>query len=150
MNIVLGNRTARNVPNHASSPKDSADAPITFSLAYCFYVVMGGFVMNLQEVDANGPLTITPEGVLGLAKRGQLLLIDESEISDKSKADILAKALVCFQVSWMLIQCIARKVVGYPLPIVELHTLVHVACALVMYGLWFKVSVPLRLADHAF
>ena len=104
---------------------------------------MGGFVINLAENKPNGYLTLTPEGILRLAKRGQLLLISKSEISDKSKADILAKGLVCFQVSWMLMQCIARKSAGYPLAILELHVLVHVGCALMMYGLWFRVSVPL-------
>lgn len=35
-------------------------------------------------------------------------------------------------------QSLARKVHGYPLTLLELHTLVHVICAFAMYGLWFR------------
>jgi hypothetical protein len=119
----------------------SANTPKTFSLAYCFFVVMGGFVIATQDIDpAQSRSTITAEGILSLAREGQFISIDESHISDRSKADIFAKGLVCFQVLWMLVQCIARKSAGYPLTLLELHTFVHVCCALGMYVLWFKVS----------
>ena len=75
---------------------------------------------------------------------------------------MLAKGLVCFQVTWMVVQvqhnvpftwqtlegfnqlyqqAIARKASGYPLALLELHTLVHVLCALIMYSLWIKVDL---------
>jgi hypothetical protein len=102
---------------------------------------MGGFIISTQEIDSERSYsTITAKGILALAREGQFVSIDESQISDRSKADILAKGLVCLQVLWMLIQCIARKSAGYPLTILELHTFVHVCCALAMYVLWFKVS----------
>ncbi len=107
---------------------------------------MGGFIVDVHKADATYiSYTITPLGVLNFARKGHFLVIEESQISDRSKADILAKVLVCLQVSWMLIQCIARKSVGYPLTILELHTFVHVGCALMMFVLWFKVSVPFHV-----
>ena len=142
-NIKHSTKTTPNVRDHASTTKDSANAPLTFGLPYCFYALMGGFVSSPEKTDAEDYSTVTSEGILNLAKRGQLSLIDESEIGDKSKADVLAKGLVCVQVTWMLIQCIARKSAGYPLAMIEVHTLVHVGCALLIYGLWFRVSIRL-------
>jgi hypothetical protein len=84
---------------------------------------MGGFIISTQEIDPERSYsTITAKGILALAREGQFVSIDESQITDRSKADILAKGLVCLQVLWMLIQCIARKIAGYPLTILELHT----------------------------
>lgn len=79
-----------------------------------------------------------------LAKHGHFVDISDDVIRDKSKADMLAKSLVCIQVSWMLVQTIARKVAGYPITLLEVHTLVHVACAIAMYGLWFQKPLDIR------
>jgi hypothetical protein len=50
----------------------------------------------------------------------------------------LAKGLVCIQVLWVAGQAIERKVAGFPISLLEFHTLVHVFCAIVMYMLWFR------------
>lgn len=99
---------------------------------------MGGFVVDVDKYS-NGPsqLTITPIGVLELSRRGHFLNVSRDSINDKSKANLLAKGLVFLQVSWMVVQCIARKASGYPISMLEVHTLVHVVCASAMYALWF-------------
>ncbi len=51
---------------------------------------------------------------------------------------MLAKALVVVQVLWLVGQAIERKVAGFPLTLLEIHTMVHVACAVIMYGLWIQ------------
>jgi hypothetical protein len=50
----------------------------------------------------------------------------------------LAKGLVCVQVLWVAGQAIERKVAGFPISLLEFHTLVHVFCAIVMYMLWLR------------
>jgi hypothetical protein len=50
----------------------------------------------------------------------------------------LAKGLVCVQVLWVAGQAIERKIAGFPISLLEFHTLVHVFCAIVMYMLWFR------------
>lgn len=109
---------------------------------------MGGFVVATQEINQPGYLTITPKGILSLATEGHFLPIDELHISDRSKANILAKGLVCLEVTWMLVQCIARKSAGYPITILELYTFAHVCFALMLYVLWFKVSVHIYIRIH--
>lgn len=89
-------------------------------------------------------LTISPKGIYFLARHGHFLRIPESTIEDKSKADVLAKLLVCLQVTWLLIQTVGRKIAGYPITLLEVHTLVHVACAIAMYGLWFQKPLDIR------
>ena len=69
---------------------------------------------------------------------GDFIDLLDQDIKDKSKADILAKGLVILQVAWIYVQCISRKAAGFPLTPLEIHTLVHAACALIMFALWFR------------
>ena len=73
--------------------------------------------------------------------------IDRGRVRAKSKADWLAKALAIFQTMWMVIQTIARRASG--LPLLELSTLAHVLCTVIMYGAWWKkpqyVSDPIEV-----
>ena len=88
--------------------------------------------------------TLTPAGVLSLAEEGHFIDISDQDIQDKSKADILAKSLVILQVSWICLQCVSRKVAGLPLTPLEIHTLVHAACASIMFSLWFHKPLDVR------
>ncbi len=106
---------------------------------------MGGFIVDVSHIhNTLTRLTISPKGLAFLAKHGHFVRVPESTIMDKSKADTLAKALVCVQVGWMLVQTITRRIVGYPITLLEVHTLVHVACALGMYGLWVQKPLDIR------
>ena len=102
---------------------------------------MGGFAYNLDGLrDGLSPVTLSSDGMIALARQGHFVDISPEDIGDKSKADILTKSLICIQVLWIVIQCIARKAAGYPLTLLEIHTMVHVVCALTIYVLWWKVS----------
>jgi hypothetical protein len=108
---------------------------------------MGGFVVDIHDVDGlerywSGPpkATLTSNGIAFLASEGHFFNISPETISDKSKVNITGKVLICVQVTWMVIQCISRKAAGYPLTLLEIHTMVHVVCALLLYRFWFEVS----------
>jgi hypothetical protein len=126
------------------------------TLTYAFFVAMGGLrvpTSGLTQIrstnDAEGPndeeptqgatIILTTHGTRRLAERGMWFHVSESTIKDKSKANTIQKALVLCQVSWMFLQCIIRKAYGLPLTILEVHTLVHVFCASLMYAFWLKV-----------
>lgn len=112
-----------------------------FSLEYGFFVVMGGIVTHdVAKISdsVNGPVVLSPDAIIQFARRGIFSDIPGETISDKSKANLLGKGLVCIQVMWFLIQCIARAAAGYPLALLEVHTMVHVVCALLMYALWWE------------
>jgi hypothetical protein len=88
-----------------------------FPLKYGFYVGMGGFAVDTTKLYPIGQLTMSPSvifphdraavtasGVLALARRGRFLKLKAETISDKSKADTLAKILAIFQVSWLVVE----------------------------------------------
>ena len=105
---------------------------------------MGGIVTrDVVKInnDFTGPIILTPDALIELARRGAFFDISLELISDKSKSNLLGKGLVCIQVIWFLIQCIARAAAGYPLALLEVHTMVYVVCALLMYALWWEVSL---------
>lgn len=88
----------------------------------------------------NAVLQLTPYGVEQLAAdHWEDVFVAEKKILDKSKANPFQKILVLIQMSWMMAVCIVRKVNGLPLTILEIHTMVHVICALVIFSLWFYV-----------
>ena len=95
--------------------------------------------------NVKGPIVLTPNAILHFAREGVFFDISHETISDRSKANLLGKGLVCMQVIWFLIQCVARAAARYPLVLIEVHTMVHVVCALVMYVLWWEVSLKMPL-----
>lgn len=110
-----------------------------YNMIYAYYAVMGGFTVDTSHLHNVLPwATITTHGIIFLATHGHFLQITEDSIKDKSKADILAKGLVCVQVLWVVGQAIERKVAGYPITLLEVHTIVHIICALVLYALWIQ------------
>jgi hypothetical protein len=111
-------------------------------MTYGFYVVMGGFVTDIRQLHNKlSRITLTSNWIIMLARKGHFLELSNDAIKDKSKADVLAKCLVIAQVSWLIVNCVGRKVLGLPLTLLEIHTLVHVACALITYALWFLVCI---------
>ena len=117
-----------------------------FSLEYGFFVVMGGIatedVAKLVD-DGNRRFALKPRAVLHFAREGRFFDISPTTISDKSKANLLGKGLVCVQVIWFFIQWVTRVAAQYPLALIEIHTVVHVVCALSMYILWWKASLEI-------
>ncbi len=119
----------------------SANANARFDLRYCFFVVMGGVEVAVPGQPGK-TLCLQDKAVLLLAELGHFISIPASNIDDKSKASILQKAVVIIQVSWMVIQCISRAAHRLPLALLEVHTMVHVVCASLLYALWLKVCSP--------
>lgn len=113
---------------------------------------MGGLTVDVAHLHNRlQHVILTPDGVLELARKGQFFTISDAQINDKSKANLLAKGLVLLQITWTVLQCLSRKVVGLPLSILEVHILVHAGCALIMYVLWFNkpldVDQPILLQN---
>lgn len=103
-----------------------------------YFAVMGGFAVNSSSFWTKSHITFTPGGILTLAKLGLLPSMSLEAIQDKSKADAIAKVLVCLQVGWFLLQSLVRVIRHLPLTLLELHTIIHIFCAFVMYLIWFQ------------
>ncbi|KAK0625470.1 hypothetical protein B0T17DRAFT_532864 [Bombardia bombarda] len=144
------------------SAKDPSFSSQTWDMTQCFYAVMGGFAVDIpwtknysQHSDHDDPrqqrVTIAPEGIRLLSLLGRLPQIHESQIQDKSKADWMAKTIICTQAGWMLLQVLGRVAKNMPVSLLEINTCGHVLCALVIYLLWWNkpldINVPTLLAS---
>jgi len=143
MNPTLPNSTTLSNP---ASPGKELWCQI--SMVSAFYIVMGGFAYDTSEFSDHYPyIALTPEGFVEFA-RAELItpdILNDKDITDRSKADSLGKLLVCVQALWMVANCIARKASGRPTTLIELNVIVHVVVAVVVYGLWWYK--PLAVAN---
>lgn len=132
-----------------------------WTITHGFYTLMGGFAIDINDVQSksgasftNGitRLSLTPKGLLLLAKCGHLPHISKEDILDKSKVDELGKLLACAQVTWMIVQVCTRLGLHLPITTLEVTTVSHVVCALVLYALWWhkprKVDEPTVLSGE--
>ena len=109
-----------------------------WNLSQALYATMGGFAVDSTSFWRQSRITFTPAGILELAQLGILPCVSAEDIEDKSKADTLAKFIVVLHATWFLVQAVARTVSGLPLTLLEIHTVAHVICTFVIYGLWFQ------------
>lgn len=108
---------------------------------------MGGFVFDTSRNNDSFPfrgrqerIVIDPSLLMWLAKNEPLMIpeISLEYIKDKSKANGLAKLLVCVQAAWFGIQVITRLVQGLAVTLLELNVFAHVICALLSYIFWWN------------
>ena len=140
--------------NVAPSERESkvTDCRHRWTHVHSFYALMGGFVFDTSNAPAkflpNGitRLTIRPEGLHYIIQNAPCLLpdISEEDIKDKSKADSLAKFLVCLQALWFCAQCIFRISQDQESSFLELNTLAHAICTLLTYALWWHKPLDIR------
>lgn len=121
---------------------------------------MGGFVFDLDESSSgNGEaftdkvtrLTLTPRGVALLAACGYLPKISKEDILDKNKSDNVSKLLSVLQALWMLTQIISRLYGKLPVTLLEVNTLAHIICAIIIYSLWWNkpklINEPTKIRE---
>ncbi|KAL3478534.1 hypothetical protein BJX99DRAFT_256430 [Aspergillus californicus] len=73
----------------------------------------------------------------------------QRNISDKGKADSVAKVLLCGQILWMCVQCLGRVLSGLPVTLLEGHVLIQILFAILAHICWWykplDVSEPIPL-----
>lgn len=127
---------------HDFREKNILQDPREWTMTHNFFGSTGGFVFEIGPGFESDPergsaghflppecprrLTLTARGMALLARCGRLPNIAKAEITDKSKANDLAKALVMIQASWMLVQVLARLIARLPVTLLEVNTIAHV------------------------
>lgn len=117
-----------------------------WTMTHSFYAIMGGFAFDTSDAEPNflpnhrSRLCISAYGLSYIAKKAPELIPDvaEKQIRDKSKADSLAKFIVCLQALWFCVQCITRVSQRKAISLLELNTFAHAFCALLIYALWWN------------
>ncbi|KAL8644431.1 MAG: hypothetical protein Q9226_007768 [Calogaya cf. arnoldii] len=150
MSVFVESRKTGSAPStsagFASHPRPS------LSLVHGFYALMGGYAFSIESEDGDilpSPHTraaLTPAGIMFCLNHEPNILPQPSpeQIKDKSKADGLKKTLVCAQATWFCVQCIARLAESLPLSLLELNTVAHALCTLVIYLLWWHKSLDVE------
>ncbi|KAF2866660.1 hypothetical protein BDV95DRAFT_504241 [Massariosphaeria phaeospora] len=115
-----------------------------WTLTHSFYAVMGGFALDTRGIPNFLPgnrqrVVVKGEGVHYLASRMPHLIPDMSKasIKDKSKANSLTKTIVCIQAAWFCVQTFSRWSQRLSVSLLELNTLAHAICSLLIYFLWW-------------
>ena len=127
-------------------------------MIHSFFAGMGDFVFDTEDADCapyipgSPRLILTAHGIAKVAEHGHLPNIPETQIADKSKADIVVKLLAIYQASWFLVQCVARWKEHLTMTLLELKTLAHAICALFMYLFWmnkpYVVHEPIKISGQ--
>ena len=116
-----------------------------WTIVHSFYACMGGFAMD-TATSPEGPytrgslrLSLGFRGMAFVARHGgRIPDMSKASILDRSKADNVAKCLVCLQAGWAIVQCISRLASHLPLTLLEINTIGHVLCALLIYFFWLR------------
>ena len=146
-----------NTSSPPPSPKFGQRTRSEWTIVHGFYALMGGYAFappgDKFLPDELTRITITPTGLRFLLAHelDALPEITADEIRDKSKADGLKKTVVCIQALWFCAQCITRQSQALPVSLLELNTIGHALCTLVIYLLWWhkplNVDEPTLITD---
>lgn len=132
-----------------------------FGMEGAFFVVMGGFVVDLDPDLSNGwtrttegdsPLTtLTSDGFLKYLAQGYIHsdTFRMEDIYEKHTSSAISKFLACIQAAWFTLQCGSRWVAGLPLSLLEIHVAIQVLFTAVMYVFWWQkpldVGTPIKI-----
>ena len=105
---------------------------------------MGGFVVQPRNSE---PFPLRWKHLVYLLRKGFLVILDipSEAISDKSKANRIAKMLVYLQTGWFVVQCLARVKQHLPLTVLELATIGYVWCTWAIYAQWLKKPLDVKI-----
>ncbi|KAK0229392.1 hypothetical protein EDD85DRAFT_776670 [Armillaria nabsnona] len=105
------------------------------TLAHGFLLSMGGFYYTRKcEIPPQAPetkiVTSTPPSPSPSA-------VSAETIEDKSKGDALSKTFSILQISWFIVQCIARAIQHLPITLLEMTALSFASLSIITYLLWW-------------
>ncbi|KAK0199449.1 hypothetical protein DFS33DRAFT_234988 [Desarmillaria ectypa] len=137
-------------------------SPKKLTMAHGFFVAMGGFCNNHGDIlccrDFERELDDREAcREIWVAALEEVL---EAEIEEKCKADAFSKAIAIIQISWFVLQCLARRIQHLPIVPIEMSALAFSLVSIVLYMIWwykpFDVQVHIVLplgakldyADH--
>ncbi|KAG0695635.1 hypothetical protein DFH29DRAFT_1072420 [Suillus ampliporus] len=102
-----------------------------------FFAWMGGYILY---VDNQPRATLTPDELRRFVREESVHMpvVEEADIEDKSKNDLLSKGVTFLQLVWFILQLVARRVQNLPITLLEIDTLAVTALICFSYLLWLK------------
>ncbi|KAK0432181.1 hypothetical protein EV421DRAFT_1719727 [Armillaria borealis] len=111
------------------------------TLAHCFLLCMGGFYYPTnheiphQAVEAEATSSPPPSSV------HETFL---ETIENISKGDALSKTFSILQISWFIVQCIARAIQHLPIMLLEMTALAFAGLSIITYLLWWYKPLSVK------
>lgn len=104
---------------------------------------MGGFVttsgnVTIRPIDLGVYRYLLDDDQAPVPPAFSWPVVEEDEINDKSKGDMVTKALVVWQTAWFVIQIVARGVGGLAITELEIMTLAYGLMCSFLYLLWWN------------
>lgn len=110
---------------------------------------MGGFHSYL---DGKPMFPLDYDDVLQLVKSCSLVPPTKHELGDKSKRDVLSKALAYSQAGWFTIHCVWRQIENVGITNLEVMTAAYTLITVGMYFAWWhkplRVRCPIRVKGN--
>ncbi|KAL2072183.1 hypothetical protein VTL71DRAFT_11526 [Oculimacula yallundae] len=120
---------------------------IKFTIKQGFFIQMGGLAFDVKGAKGVYIPSDVPDywfpnftAIRNLCQLHPEIFdtVTDRSINDKSKTGNFGKTLVCLQASWFIAQCISRLAQRLPISLLELNTLGHCVCALLVYCFWWS------------
>lgn len=153
----IGTATVQQTPSqeHSSEEivprgKKSGTGLEPWTSEQAFFAFMGGFAIENSYLDpttnakCNIRRLVTVSGVAQLAELTLITPPSQSEIEERSKADIIAKTFVLSQINWFGLQVIGGLIQKLSVTPIEIHTAIHVLCTIIIYLLWLDKPYDVR------
>jgi len=119
-----------------------------WTMRHAFFLNMGGLWLKPRESAA---FLINAAQLLYLVEGKHIELPDLSaeEIQDRSKADSFAKIFACFQIGWLVLQCLGSAAQRLPITPLEIGTVGFAIPSVATFMLWCRkpkdIDVPTTL-----
>jgi hypothetical protein len=119
-----------------------------WTIRHGFFADMGGFLLIPRGSE---PFPVTSKHLHWLVSRGYLPFPNTSlkEIWDKSKQDTVGKLISCFQIGYLIVQCLGRVGQHLAITTLELSALAIVVCSIMTNICWLRkpsdVMTPISL-----
>ncbi|KAF8625834.1 hypothetical protein AX15_005163 [Amanita polypyramis BW_CC] len=116
---------------------------------HAFFAYMGGFRLVGEDGSKE---QLKEEQFFDRVINGEIDIpeISSQELSDRSKGDGIAKALVLLQTLWFAIQAANRAIQRLPVTELELTTLAHVFINIFTYWYWWNKPLNIRFSINVY
>jgi hypothetical protein len=116
-----------------------------WTMRHAFFVNMGGFWLRPRD-STSFPINAAQLLYLVQEKHITLPTLTKEEIWDRSKADRFAKIFACFQIGWLVLQCLGRAAQKLPITPLEIGTMGFAIPSVATFMLWISkpkdIDVP--------
>ncbi|KAF8836773.1 hypothetical protein BDN67DRAFT_973762, partial [Paxillus ammoniavirescens] len=132
---------------YASEIKEDFSSDHQWTHTHSFFALMGGFILQ----DGSGRKVLKTRADLKCLRDGKIVNphITKKEISGRSKSDGLGNTILVLQLSWFILQVIARGVNGLAITLVELDTLALATLSLPLFFFWWSKPMAAE-SPHVF